>query len=332
MAGVFQLLFEQEFTNQTNIQVTHNLDRFALRVRVIIADEVRPDLVDCIDYDPTDPRNVLTVILTSQQSGLIQVLEIGATSASHTEPEIAVGFRLHNFEATTDPTVNDDSTLDYDEGSLWINTTTNRAYICVDPGAGAAIWSPSSVAFAVPSTIGTANQEGVATTASRSDHIHAHGDQAGGTLHAIATQSVAGFLSAADKTKLDSLVNGGGGLYQSQFRSDQVTTTSTTFQDAFSPSDQITVATAGNYIVLFEGNVAGSSGSTENEIAIGLNNVIVTDSERDMEGNGGANLSTVTHTILTLAVNDVISGFFRKAQGPGNTSMNNRRITILKVQ
>ena len=35
-----------------------------------------------------------------------------------------------------------------------------------------------------------------------------HGDRAGGTLHAAATQSVAGFMSAADKTKLDGLTQG----------------------------------------------------------------------------------------------------------------------------
>jgi len=33
-------------------------------------------------------------------------------------------------------------------------------------------------------------------------HSHAHGDQAGGSLHAAATTSVAGFMSAADKTAL----------------------------------------------------------------------------------------------------------------------------------
>lgn len=32
-----------------------------------------------------------------------------------------------------------------------------------------------------------------------------HGDRAGGSLHAEATTSVAGFMSAADKTKLDAL-------------------------------------------------------------------------------------------------------------------------------
>jgi hypothetical protein len=49
----------------------------------------------------------------------------------------------------------------------------------------------------------SANAEGSATTLARSDHTHSHGARGGGTLHAVATTSVAGFLSAADKTLLD---------------------------------------------------------------------------------------------------------------------------------
>jgi hypothetical protein len=47
------------------------------------------------------------------------------------------------------------------------------------------------------------NSEGVSTSFARADHGHAHGNRGGGTLHAAATTSVAGFMSAADKTKLD---------------------------------------------------------------------------------------------------------------------------------
>lgn len=60
-----------------------------------------------------------------------------------------------------------------------------------------------AVPAGTPVTVGTANAEGNATTFARSNHVHSHGDQAGGTLHAVATQSTPGFLSAADKVKLD---------------------------------------------------------------------------------------------------------------------------------
>lgn len=54
-----------------------------------------------------------------------------------------------------------------------------------------------------PQPIGTADP-GTSNLSSPSDHVHAHGDQGGGSLHAAATTGTAGFMSAADKTKLDS--------------------------------------------------------------------------------------------------------------------------------
>ncbi len=52
------------------------------------------------------------------------------------------------------------------------------------------------------------NAEGGAASFARSNHQHAHGNRGGGTLHAAATPSVAGFQSAADKTKLDGIEAG----------------------------------------------------------------------------------------------------------------------------
>jgi hypothetical protein len=43
----------------------------------------------------------------------------------------------------------------------------------------------------------------------RADHVHAHGDQGGGSLHDDATNLVAGFMSATDKDKLDTLPGDG---------------------------------------------------------------------------------------------------------------------------
>ena len=61
------------------------------------------------------------------------------------------------------------------------------------------------VTTAAAVSITNANAEGDATTLARSNHTHDHGAQALGTgnQHAVATGSVAGFMSAADKTKLD---------------------------------------------------------------------------------------------------------------------------------
>lgn len=66
------------------------------------------------------------------------------------------------------------------------------------------------VSTAAPVDVGTANAEGGATSLARSNHVHNHGSQplGTGTNHAVATQAVAGFMSATDKTKLDGTPSG----------------------------------------------------------------------------------------------------------------------------
>ena len=46
----------------------------------------------------------------------------------------------HNWNASAAPTVNDDSNAGYVVGSLWLDTTNDKAYIAVDVTVGAAIW------------------------------------------------------------------------------------------------------------------------------------------------------------------------------------------------
>lgn len=53
-----------------------------------------------------------------------------------------------------------------------------------------------------PQPLGTA-APGTGTLASKDNHVHAHGNLAGGSLHDAADTSTAGFLSAADKIKLN---------------------------------------------------------------------------------------------------------------------------------
>lgn len=61
------------------------------------------------------------------------------------------------------------------------------------------------VSFGDPVAIGTTNQSGTSVNVPHADHIHAHGDLAGGSLHAESIAGgAAGFMSGADKTKLDS--------------------------------------------------------------------------------------------------------------------------------
>lgn len=81
--------------------------------------------------------------------------------------------------------------VDATEGHLGVNILSYRAIDYVT--------TPASLGTA---SVGTSNQS------SPSSHVHAHGDQAGGSLHADATGSVDGFMSASDKTKLDGVASG----------------------------------------------------------------------------------------------------------------------------
>ncbi len=46
----------------------------------------------------------------------------------------------NNYSALLDPVAGDDVTAGYQVGSVWVNTATNEAFVCVDSSAGAAVW------------------------------------------------------------------------------------------------------------------------------------------------------------------------------------------------
>jgi len=53
---------------------------------------------------------------------------------------VSYGATKSNLTATIPPTVNDDASQGYGVGSIWIDTTNDIGYVCVDATAGAAIW------------------------------------------------------------------------------------------------------------------------------------------------------------------------------------------------
>lgn len=66
----------------------------------------------------------------------------------------------------------------------------------------------------VATNVSATGAAGVQSAFARADHQHAHGNLAGGSLHSNATTLSAGFMSAADKAKLDELsTNADAGLY-----------------------------------------------------------------------------------------------------------------------
>ncbi len=51
------------------------------------------------------------------------------------------GGAKNNFSGTTDPTTGDDSADGYSSGSIWINTSTPKAWICISAALGSADWN-----------------------------------------------------------------------------------------------------------------------------------------------------------------------------------------------
>ncbi len=63
------------------------------------------------------------------------------TSASGVLPVARGGFAaIHKINGTAAPTTGDDSDDGYGPGSVWIDTTNDRAYVCVDATVAAAVW------------------------------------------------------------------------------------------------------------------------------------------------------------------------------------------------
>ena len=108
-----------------------------------------------------------------------------------------------------------------------------------------------SASNTMPEDVGATGAAGVLNTYARGDHAHAHGNHAGGTLHSAATTIAAGFMSAADKAKLDGLAG---------------VATSGAYSDLSGVPSLASVATSGDYAdltgkpSLFSGAYADLSG------------------------------------------------------------------------
>lgn len=90
---------------------------------------------------------------------------------------------------------------------IQISDAANKGYADANGGGGSggSINIEDYLSSTVPQAIAVYGNAGVAGLAARADHRHAHGNQPGGTLHDSATSASAGFMSAADKVKLDSV-------------------------------------------------------------------------------------------------------------------------------
>ena len=129
---------------------------------------------DTTDYTAT---NGTTIVLTS---GAIenQVLEaIGLTTFSLVNGKI-------NYAASAAPGVGDDNADGYRVGSLWIDTTNDEAYRCVDDSTGAAVWIGTTLETSDLGSLAVVTPSG---TGSSSNFLR--GDNSWQTVDALPSQT-----------------------------------------------------------------------------------------------------------------------------------------------
>lgn len=71
---------------------------------------------------------------------------------------------LNNYDATTDPTVNDDEDDGYSQGSKWYNLSSDEVYVLVDATAGAAVWVQTTLTLDELGSMATQDADDVAIT------------------------------------------------------------------------------------------------------------------------------------------------------------------------
>lgn len=106
---------------------------------------------DVTDFQATVTNNTQVLAATAH---------LANTSNPHSVTKAQVGLGnveniKSNFIAVVAPTANDDSTLGYSIGSVWINTVTDKNYTCVDATSGSAVWRQGIEDHTQLSNIGT---------------------------------------------------------------------------------------------------------------------------------------------------------------------------------
>lgn len=107
------------------------------------------------------------------------------------------------FDATSDPTADDDDGDGYSEGSVWINTTSGEAFRCVDASTGAAVWINTTLTTDELGTIASQNANAVTITGGTATLTSA---TVGGV--SISGGNVDGRDVSVDGTKLDGIEAG----------------------------------------------------------------------------------------------------------------------------
>jgi len=106
-----------------------------------------------------------------------------ATSVSGVLPAVHGGTGGKNNFTTSNPTITNDSSQSYAVGSLWINTTTKRIFICASATASAAEWHEIVANTGTSITPSVSNTIDIGSSSLKYKDLHLAGNElVGGTL------------------------------------------------------------------------------------------------------------------------------------------------------
>lgn len=270
-----------------------------------------------------------------------------------TDSWVAVAAK-RRINATTDPTVDDDKDLGFAVSSVWVNVTTDKAYVCVNSSAGAAVWKETTGAAGAAHALGGAdhtpatlaelnakvsNATLIDTADSRLSDARtptAHGlggsEHSAGTLAELnAKVSNATLIDTADARLSDARTPTAHvhDVEMIEFDAD-VTTTSDTYE--LIPSLTKTPP-AGTYKVHLSGSVEHTSNNDSIFAAIFKGGSIVAASEREFRrGAGQGDVAGTFHCIAVVTVDgsEAIEGMWKEQVG-GTATMHQRQMLLEKV-
>lgn len=112
--------------------------------------------------------------------------------------------RRNNLDATVAPTSSDNDADGYAVGSVWVQLGVS-VFICTEITSGFAVWKrlASLATSGTPEEVGETGSLGSSALGAAADHVHAHGDLPGGSMHALASDTDPGFLSPEEKDLLN---------------------------------------------------------------------------------------------------------------------------------
>ena len=111
-------------------------------------------------YTETEIDNTVVKLTGSQNIGGVKTFSdfpVTPSSTPTSDYEVAnkkyvddslsggVSIPKANYTATVNPDVDDDSASDYEVGSRWINTNTDKEFVCLDATVGSAVWKDTTI-------------------------------------------------------------------------------------------------------------------------------------------------------------------------------------------